>query len=85
VSCSFDFRSPLRFGDEIEVRIGIARISRRSVTYRAEIVCTDAIVAVGHSTSACCEIRDGGDVSPVDIPQEMREKLSAFVIEEEVA
>lgn len=82
VRCGFDFVKPLRFGDEAEVHIGVARIGAASITYEAEIVRNGEIVARGHSTSACCEVGPGTQMKPVPVPTEVGEKLRQHLIPE---
>jgi YbgC/YbaW family acyl-CoA thioester hydrolase len=77
VSCSFEFLAPLRFQDEIEVRLRIEKLGRRSVTYRADIVCGQRIVAQGLSTSACCRIDRRGQLKAVVLPPAIQRKLAA--------
>ena len=83
VSCGFEFRSPLRFGDAIEVRIGVTLISEKSITYEADVVRDDKVVARGRSTSACCEVGPGTQMRPVPIPDEVSEKLQRYLISTE--
>lgn len=80
VSCGFDYVEPLRFGDEFEVRLGVARIGDKSVMYQAEIVRGREVVARGHSTSTCCEMGPGGRLRSVSIPSDIAEKLSDYQV-----
>lgn len=80
VSCAFDYVRPLRFGDAIEVHIGVALISQKSITYEADIVRDGKVVARGHSTSACCEVGPGTQMRAAAIPAEVREKLQPYLI-----
>jgi acyl-CoA thioester hydrolase len=84
VACGFDFRSPLHFGDAIEIRIGVALISERSITYEADVVRDGQVVARGRSTSACCEVGPGQQMKPVPIPAEVSEKLQQYLISTEL-
>ncbi len=78
VSCGFDFREPLRFEDEFEIRMSVEKIGTRSVTFRAEVHHGDRIMATGHSTSVCCELQPGGGLQPVPVPDFIREKLQVY-------
>ena len=80
VCCGFDFFKALRFGDEVEVRIGVAQIGGASITYEAEIVRNGEVVARGHSTSACCEVGPGTQIKAVPVPAEVSEKLERYLI-----
>jgi 4-hydroxybenzoyl-CoA thioesterase/acyl-CoA thioester hydrolase len=85
VCCGFDFLKALRFGDEVEVHIGVASIGGASITYEAEVVRNGEIVARGHSTSACCEVGPGTQIKAVPIPAEVAEKLKRYSISESQA
>jgi 4-hydroxybenzoyl-CoA thioesterase/acyl-CoA thioester hydrolase len=81
VSCSFDFKQPLKFAEELEVRIQVARLGRKSVTYAAEIVRDNEVLATGKSTCACCEMKVDGGFEPAEIPDVLIEKLKPYLIE----
>ncbi len=81
VSCGFDFKKPLKFSDEFEVRIQIARLGERSITYSAEIVRGNDVLAKGQSTCACCEMQADGGFQPTEIPADISEKLKPYLIE----
>ncbi len=55
VAASFDYKRPLRFEDEFEVRLEVTRVSTRSVTYACRIVCRDEVVAEGGMTIVCVQ------------------------------
>jgi len=80
VSCGFDFREPLRYGDEFEVRIGVTSIKGRSVSYEADVVREGKVVAQGRSTSVCCEVGPGVGVRAIAMPAEVRQKLKRYAI-----
>ena len=83
VSCSFEFKKPLKFAEEIDVRIQVTRLSKRSVTYAAELVRNEEVLAAGRSTCACCEMREDGGFQPIEIPADIAGKLKPYVAEEE--
>jgi 4-hydroxybenzoyl-CoA thioesterase/acyl-CoA thioester hydrolase len=82
VSCSFNFKKPLKFAEELEVRIQVTRLSKRSVTYDAELVRDNEVLATGQSTCACCEMQADGGFQPIEIPADIAEKLKPYVMEE---
>ncbi|QQL44292.1 acyl-CoA thioesterase [Sulfuriroseicoccus oceanibius] len=60
VDVNFQFRSPMRFGDEGEVAIWLEELGRKSVRYRAELMsAAGRVVCAGTMTNAYVEI--GGD------------------------
>ncbi len=80
VSCGFDFKEPLRYGDAFEVRIGVTSIRGRSVSYEADVVLKGKVIARGRSTSVCCEVGPGIEVRSIPIPPEVSEKLKRHMI-----
>lgn len=82
VSCGFDFKAALKFQDPFEVRIGITKIGKRSVTYEGHIVRNNQLIATGHATSVCCTIDAAGHMASSDIPNDVLEKLKTFTIPE---
>ncbi len=79
VACSFEFCAPLRFEDEFEVSIWIEKMGTKSLTFHAELAGPEGLLASGTSSSVCCLIGEGGSVSSVPIPDDIREKLSAYL------
>jgi acyl-CoA thioester hydrolase len=68
-----DFRKPARYGDILEVRIGLAAIGRTSFTYDYEIVDDrGALVAIAKSVMVMYDYDAG---KPVAVPDEIRRKL----------
>ena len=82
VSCTFDYAGSLRFGDECEVRLGVTQIGKKSVTYAAQIVRDDQILAQGRSTCACCEIGKDGTLRSQQVPADIVEKLQPYLVSE---
>ncbi len=82
VSCAFDYAGSLRFSDEFEVRLGVTLIGKKSVTYAAQIVRDNQILAQGHSTCACCEIGQDGTLRSTPVPQDIIEKLQPYLVTE---
>lgn len=78
VSCSFDYDQPLRFPDDFEVHLGVARLGRRSITYAAEIVRDGQVLARGTSTCVYCELGPDQQMQSADIPEEIAEALSHY-------
>jgi acyl-CoA thioester hydrolase len=68
VSASFDFKRPLRFEDEIEVRLRVIAKSAKTLTYQAVIMRGPEIAAVGQHTSICVSKRPGAPIKAIDMP-----------------
>jgi acyl-CoA thioester hydrolase len=71
VSASFDFFMPLRFEDEIEVRIRLVERTAKTFRYQSLIVLGGEVAAIGSSTSICVRKMPGEPLKAVDIPQEI--------------
>jgi acyl-CoA thioester hydrolase len=70
VSC--DFKRPLRFGDKIEVQLGIERIGAASVNWVFEVLKEGEVYAYGKMTT----VRVDTEGKPLVIDDATREKLS---------
>ena len=71
VAATFDFHRPLRFEDEFEVRIRIARVGERSIRYAAHVTKDRAAIATGSLTVACIDKRPGAPFRSTRIPAEI--------------
>jgi acyl-CoA thioester hydrolase len=69
-----DFRRPVRYGDVLEIRIGVAAVGRTSFTYEYEIADEDGdIVANAKSVLVMYDYAVG---RPVPVPDELRALLT---------
>ena len=75
VAASFDYRRPLRFEDEFEIRIEVTHLSARSLTYACRVLCGEALVADGRMTIACVEKQEDGGMKASPIPEEIAARL----------
>lgn len=75
VSAKCDYSGPVRFEDELELRLRIVRVGEKSLTYEVEFLDHDKPVALGTVTIVCCELLPGGNVKSIRIPPFIREKL----------
>jgi acyl-CoA thioester hydrolase len=80
VSCAFDYAGSLRFQDDFEIRLGVTQIGKKSMTYAAQIVRDNQVLAQGHSTCACCEIGQDGHLRATPVPTDIIEKLQPYLI-----
>ena len=73
-----DFRLPARYGDVLDVRIGLAGIGRTSFTYEYEIAAeSGAIVASARTVQVMYDYTAG---KPVPVPDAIRERLPIPVV-----
>ena len=82
VSCTFDYTGSLHFADEFEVRLAVLQIGKKSVTYVAQIVRDNTVLAQGRSTCACCEIRQDRGLHATPLPADIIEKLQPYLVSE---
>ena len=75
VAAKCDYRSPIRFGELVDVETNIERIGKSSVTYRFLFRRDETVIAEGRVTAACCELTEAGAPRPVSIPENVRAKL----------
>jgi acyl-CoA thioester hydrolase len=69
-----DYRLPARYGDVLEVRIGLAALGRTSFTYEYEILDENArVVATAKSVQVMYDYAAG---KPVPVPDPIRARLS---------
>lgn len=68
VSVSCDFFKPLRFEDEIEVRIRLVDRTPKTFRYQTIIVVGGEVAAVGFSTSICVRKAPGERLKAIEIP-----------------
>lgn len=68
IGASCQFRRPLRFEDEFEVRLRIAEMTKRTMRYTCVLAVGAAVVANGELTIACVLKRPHEPMKAIDIP-----------------
>src|SRR5687768_14149492 len=76
VSAACEYFAPARFEDEVELRMTITKLGEKSMSYEVEFRCDGKKLAVGKTTSVCCQITGEG-MKSVAIPGEIRSKLES--------
>ena len=76
VSTHCDYTAPVRFEDELELSLGVADVSDKSLNVVVEFRRGGRCVATGSMRSVCCRM-EAGAFRAVDIPPAIREKLLA--------
>ena len=77
VAASFDFHRPLRFEDEFEVHIRIARVGEQSIQYAARVTKDGAAIATGRLIVACVARRPGEPLQATAIPPAIAARFEA--------
>ena len=75
VAFSCDYKSPARFGETLDIHVTVRRKGEKSMTYDVEFRVGERQVAVGRSTSVCCELAPGEEVRSIPIPDFIRDKF----------
>ena len=76
VSTSCEFFGPVRFEDEIELRLRVVKLGDKSFSYEVDFLLNGKQMALGKTTSVCCELRPDGTMKSIPIPPALREKLA---------
>jgi len=76
VSASFDFKNPLRFGDEFEMVIRITAFSERTIRYACAVTSGETPIASGTLVAACVSVKAGQPLKAVPIPQAIRDRFA---------
>lgn len=80
VSAACDYKSAVRFGDEIEIAVGIEEIGHTSVTFAFRFEHGGIRVAQGRIVAVRCLMRRGRKPEPVAIPADIRGRLEPYSI-----
>jgi len=75
VSAGCEYFEPVKFEDEIELRLRVSRVGGKSFSYEVDFMVRDKRAALGKVTSVCCAI-DDGELRSISIPAAIREKLT---------
>jgi acyl-CoA thioester hydrolase len=73
VAVNADFTSPLRFNDEVDVRLVVDHVGRASVRYRLTIVGPGGVAATGLLTACFIDVPSGRSAP---WPDDIRERLA---------
>lgn len=76
VTAYCEYKHPLRFEDEIDVKVRAA-FGRRRIQYGFEISRGDTIAATGVMTSVCARTDSAGALRTIEVPTEVVERLKA--------
>lgn len=68
-TASCEYRSPLRFEDEVDIHLWVSRKGTKSLTYQFLFTLEDKEVARGELTTVCCVINPGEKIRAIPIPE----------------
>jgi 4-hydroxybenzoyl-CoA thioesterase/acyl-CoA thioester hydrolase len=81
VNAQCDYRSAVKFEDELTVTLSIERLGSKSVTYCFDIQQDGRAVAEGKMTAVCCRLASGGSpMQSIPIPEAIAAKLHPFCV-----
>lgn len=81
VNATCDYRSAVRFNDELDIEVGVERVGGASVTWRFRFACGGRPVAEGRVVAVRCRLRAGEAPVAVAIPSDIRARLEAFMVD----
>ena len=84
VRAECDFIGPIRFEDELEIRVQVVRLGQKSVTYRFDFYSASGkLVARGSIVAVCCRIHpEVPGLESIPIPEAVRKLLAGFVTDQ---
>ena len=75
ISASFDFKAPLRFQDEFEVRTGMGAVTRSTIQWQHTLMRGATVIGSGSVTAVCVKKNADGSMKSEEIPAGLVEKL----------
>lgn len=76
VSVSCDYSVPAKFGDLLKIEVTLEKLGRKSASYRFDFSRDEEPIAVGRMTSVFCRKSPTGGMESIEIPAELRAKIS---------
>jgi YbgC/YbaW family acyl-CoA thioester hydrolase len=75
VAASFEFHRALRFEDEFDVRLRIADLTRKTMTYTCVLTLGGANIATGTMTIACVRKQPDRSMKAIEIPADISRRF----------
>jgi acyl-CoA thioester hydrolase len=76
VGTTFDFRSPLRFDDEFDIVVRVAKVTRSTIQYEFAFTRQGTRIGSGTLTAACAS-RSDGQMRAIEMPMDVVARLRA--------
>lgn len=77
-----DYRGAARFEDCLSIEVSVVKLGQKSVTYAFSFKLSNESIAVGKVTAVCCKVHRGHPLQSTLIPNDLREKLAVFCVDE---
>jgi acyl-CoA thioester hydrolase len=78
VAASCDYLKPATFEDVLDVAVTVKNLGRKSVTYGFEFSRDGEAIARGQVTAVCVHLRADRSFMAIEIPDDIRSKLTAL-------
>jgi acyl-CoA thioester hydrolase len=78
ISVALDFRNPLHFEDEFEVRLQLGAMTTRTIAYECSILRGDTLIASGRMASICVRRGADGRFKAAEIPEAVASRLNGL-------
>jgi 4-hydroxybenzoyl-CoA thioesterase/acyl-CoA thioester hydrolase len=79
VGARCDYQRAVKFGDILDIEVGIVRLGQKSLTYEFNFSQEGQPVASGQTTTVCCRLDRNGQPTSMPIPAWMVAKLQPAV------
>jgi acyl-CoA thioester hydrolase len=79
ISASCDFKNPLKFQDEFEVRTEIASVSRSTIQWAHVLTRGDVVIGTGTVTAVCIKKLPDGTIKSTEIPDGIISRLRSVL------
>ena len=76
VNTSCEFFGPVKFEQEVELRLRVARLGEKSFSYEVDFLLDGRRMALGKTTSVCCQLLPDGSMKSIPIPEALRTRLT---------
>ena len=76
LEASCRYLSPARYGDQLDIRLRVARKGRRAMTYDFKFSVEDRIIAEGRIASICCILDAPDGLEPILIPESLASHIA---------
>lgn len=79
VAATCDYKSPLKFEDEVTINVQLSRLGEKSATYTFQFMHQQREVAIGSLTAVCCRLPAEGAPYSIPIPKAVGKKLRSLL------
>lgn len=77
IAAKFDYKSPLKFQDEFEVRTEMGAVTRSTIQWAHVLMRGDTVIGNGTVTAVCVRKNPDGSIKSEPIPEEILTALRA--------